>query len=589
MHCLVIKDFDSKETTRYNSQPGGLPIEEGLKLMMAADKVVAHNGIGFDFPVCTKLYPWFKLRVGQMVDTLVISRTMFPDMWDSDTSLVHKGLLPKHLINRHSIEAWGYRLGEHKADYKGGFESWNPEMEDYCEQDVHTLDKIYAHFLAQDWPDEPLTLEHLVRIIVNRQESFGFRFNVKKASALYVKLSKRKLELEDRLKAIFKPFYVRDGFHPFSPKRDNKKQGYTQDVPLSKVKLVEFNPGSRDHIANRLTKLFGWKPTVFTDGGKPQIDDATFKGMVYPEAKVLAEYFLVEKRISQLAEGQQAWLKLEKEGVIYGRVNTMGAVTSRMTHQNPNMAQVPSSKSPYGHECRELFEPPPGFLQVGADASGLELRCLAGYMAPWDKGKYVITVCDGRNEDKTDVHSVNQFALGIDSRDTAKTFIYAFLYGAGDEKIGTTLYKIKGQKARIRGKEAKANFTRNLPALGKLIAAVKAAAKAKGWIKGLDGRRVLIRSDHAALNTLLQSAGAIIMKRALVILDASLQAKFTPGKDYEFMGNIHDEWQIAARPEIAEEVGKLAVDSIRLAGEFYNFKCPLTGEFKIGNNWRETH
>jgi DNA polymerase-1 len=588
LHCLVIKDASTGETVRYNDQPGGIPLEVGLRRLETADCIIAHNAIDFDVPVLRKLYPWLKINNARVFDTLVVSRTIFPDLYDADLRLVQRGTLEKSLIKSHSLKAWGQRLGEHKADYEGGFESWNPEMEDYCEQDVHTLDALYVHLCNQQYPPEPLQLEHQVRWIVTRQEKFGFNFNEKKAVDLYVLLSKRKLELEAACKETFKPFYLRDGTKAFTPKSNSKKYGYAEGAPLSKVKLVEFNPGSRDHIANRLKRLFGWEPSEFTDGGSPKIDEVVLAGLVYPQAKVLQEYFLVDKRISQLAEGDSAWLKKSKDGKIHGRVNTMGAVTSRMTHMDPNLAQVPSCSAPYGAECRELFEPPPGYVQVGADASGLELRGLAGYMAKWDNGAYIKTVCEGRNEDGTDIHTVNMKALGITRRDIAKTFIYAFLYGAGDEKIGATLFNSKGPKARKAGKAAKEKFLEALPALSNLIAAVKKAAK-RGWIKGLDGRRIPVRSDHAALNTLLQSAGAIIMKRALVILDDSLQARFKVGIDYEFMANIHDEWQIAVKPEFAEEVGKLAVEAIRLAGLYYNFKCPLTGEFKIGHNWKATH
>jgi DNA polymerase I len=591
-----------------------------------ADCIVAHNAIDFDVPVLQKLYPNIKLDRRRVLDTLVMAKLMFPDTYEKDAKLVAKGQLDKNLIKRHSLKAWGQRLKEHKADYTGGFESWNPEMEDYCEQDVHTLDVLYKFLVNKNFSPDAVRLEHETRWIISRQEKFGFGFNNKKAVALLVVLSKRKLELEAKLKEVFKPWYRQDGkvqtpagnrrdqveelgLDYSRPKfegkgKDKKAVGYyfkTMDVvegaPFTKVKLTEFNPGSRDHIANRLVTLFGWKATVFTDSGKAEISETTLAGLHYPEAKVLQEYLMVDKRLSQLSEGNQAWLKKVKEDRVYCKVNTMGAVTSRMTHGEPNLAQVPSAKSPFGKECRELFEPPPGYVQVGADASGLELRALAGYMAKWDNGKYIKTVCEGRNEDGTDIHTVNQKALGIDSRDVAKTFIYAFLYGAGDEKIGTTLFNVKGAKAKRMGREAKAQFVEALPALGSLIKAVKAAAKAKGWIKGLDGREIPVRSDHAALNTLLQSAGAIIMKRALVILDADLQAKGFKNSwdvpmdkvDYEFMANVHDEWQLAVKPEIAEEVGKACVEAITKAGLYYNFKCPLTGEYKVGKNWKDCH
>jgi DNA polymerase I-like protein with 3'-5' exonuclease and polymerase domains len=205
-------------------------------------------------------------------------------------------------------------------------------------------------------------------------------------------------------------------------------------------------------------------------------------------------------------------------------------------------------------------------------------------MAKWDQGAYSITVCEGKQEDDTDTHSVNQRAAGLDTRGTAKTFIYAFLYGAGDTKIGSIV-----GKGRTAGKALRAKFLAGLPALGKLIDAVKRASS-KGYLIGLDGRQVRVRSDHAALNTLLQSAGAIVMKKALCILDDSLQSLgLRLGVDYEFMGNIHDEFQLSVLERHAELVGKTAVESIMLAGEYFKMRCPLTGEYKIGKNWADTH
>jgi DNA polymerase-1 len=356
-----------------------------------------------------------------------------------------------------------------------------------------------------------------------------------------------------------------------------------------------------------LTERYQWQPEEYTDDGKPKIDDAVLKGLEYPEAKVLAEYYLVAKRIGQVAEGDEAWLKrIKPNGRIHGGVTTNGAVTGRMTHSKPNLAQVPKVKylgkeiarglaGEYGFECRDCFGVPGGRAQVGADAAALELRDLAGYMARWDGGAYVRIVLDGKKEDGTEIHTVNRKALEIDSRDDAKTWFYAFLYGAGDEKLGLIVTKVRGKEAQKRGKQLRAKFLKNLPALGALVAAVKETAAKRGYLIGLDGRRLHVRSQHSALNTLLQSAGAIQMKKALVILEQMLQSKgfknseqsSTP--DYEFILNVHDEWQIETKPEIADEVGRTAVAAIRAAGEHFKFPCPLDGEYKIGRTWAETH
>lgn len=348
---------------------------------------------------------------------------------------------------------------------------------------------------------------------------------------------------------------------------------------MTKLKIVEFNPASRDHITNRLIKRYGWNPTVFTDGGKPKVDEKVISNLTYPEVPAILDYLLVDKLLGMLSEGKQAWLKKEMNGRIYGSVNTGGAVTGRCTHSNPNLAQVPKVGKPFGKECRSLFEPTKGMVLVGCDASGLELRCLAHYMARWDKGAYAKVILEG------DIHSVNQQAAGLPTRDNAKTFIYGFLYGAGDRKIGSI---IKGTERE--GKKLRAKFLRNLPALGNLVTEVKKTAKERGWLRGLDGRRLHVRHMHAALNTLLQSAGALVMKMALVIADWLLQAEgLTPGVDYEFVLNIHDEMQAEVVPHKAEMVGEILASAIHAAGQFFNFRCPLAGEFKTGANWAETH
>ena len=329
-----------------------------------------------------------------------------------------------------------------------------------------------------------------------------------------------------------------------------------------------------------LSSLYGWKPTEFTDAGTVKMDETTLEGLKYPEVPLLIEYLTVEKRLGQLSEGKQAWFKAVKaDGRVHGRVNQNGAVTGRMTHSSPNMAQVPSSTSLYGPECRALFGVPKGKLQVGADASGLELRCLAHFMGRWDGGAYSKVILDG------DVHTTNQHAAGLESRNDAKTFIYAFLYGAGDAKIGS----IVGKGAK-RGAELKAQFLKGLPALDSLIKAIQQTVRKQGYLKGLDGRRVHVRSAHAALNTLLQGAGAIVMKKALVLLDERLQENgLIPGLNYEFVANVHDEYQLEVDEELAETVGAAATDAIFRAGQHYGFRCPLAGEFKVGNNWHDCH
>ena len=303
-------------------------------------------------------------------------------------------------------------------------------------------------------------------------------------------------------------------------------------------------------------------------------------------AELIKEYLMLNKRISQI----ESWMDaVGKDGRVHGRVITNGAVTGRMTHSGPNMAQIPAVRKDkegniligqdggYGAECRECWSVEDGNVLVGCDASGLELRMLAHYMKDEN---YVRTVTEGSSKDGTDVHTVNQRAAGLATRDAAKTFIYAFLYGAGDAKIGT----IVGGSAKDGGK-LKAKFLSQTPALAKLIERVGKQA-AKGWVPGLDGRRIWVRSEHAALNSLLQGAGAIVMKKALVLFNDKIKANKWPVK---LVANVHDEFQFECPQSIAEDAGKAARMSIIEAGVCYNLRCPLDGEYKIGRNWRETH
>lgn len=576
IHCLVIKDTDTDEVFTYRS---GFPyeLEEGIDHLLSGSLVVGHNVIKYDIPVIEKLYK-VSFDHAKVFDTLVATRVIWAAIRETDSVRIQKGILPGKLFGSHSLAAWGYRMKNYKGDYDGGWEKFTQEMLDYCVQDVQVTADLYSRILKKNYSAQCLELEHKLAWLMAKQERNGFHFDTAGAAKLYAKLVSRRSEIEAELIATFGEWQVR--LPDFIPARDNKTKGYIKGVPVPRYKTVMFNPSSRDHIADRLQKLYGWKPQELTEGGKPKIDEVVLSKLSYEPCAALSEYLMVQKRISQLAEGDQAWMKCEKQGKIHGSINTNGAVTGRATHSYPNISQVPSSGSPYGHDCRGLFTVPNGWTLVGADASGLELRCLAHFMAEWDGGKYADILLSG------DIHTENQKAAGLETRNQAKTFIYAFLYGAGDAKIGS----IVGGDASD-GKRLKSKFLRSLPALGRLVDSVKQAAT-KGNIAGLDGRDIYIRSAHASLNSLLQGAGAVVCKQWLVLLEEQLQSKFKHGwdGDYCFCAWSHDEVQIACRtPEIAQQVAELATDCVRQAGEHFNFRCPLAGEYKIGTTWADTH
>lgn len=571
IHCLVIKDTNQDEVYTYVGD-----IKEGLNRLRSTDQqIIGHNVIKFDLPVIQKLFPWFTVDQSKVLDTLVLSRLIYSDLRDRDGAYIETGRLPSKLWASHGLKAWGYRLGMLKGEYGEQENAWDvftPEMLEYCIQDVHITHELYNTFLKSDYSQQAIDLEHQTAWICARMERSGWPFNVKDAAELYATLVTER-------DAILKE--MTETFEPIVEERYSEKTG-----KRLKDKVTPFNPGSRQQIADRLITKYEWKPKEFTPAGQAKVDEDVLKALPYPEAKTLARFFLVEKRIGQLAEGDQAWLKLEKDGIIHGSINTNGAVTGRATHQSPNLAQVPAVRSPYGKECRSLFTVRPGFSMVGCDLSGLELRCLAHFMHKWDDGAYGETVINGKSEDGTDIHTVNQRAAGLPTRDNAKTFIYGYLYGAGDAKIGT----IVGGTAKD-GKRLREQFLKSTPALAKLRSAVSEAAK-RGYLKGLDGRRLHIRSDHAALNTLLQSAGALISKQWLIEMDKAAQERgLTYGweGDWTLLGWIHDEVQLAVRDELAEDFGQMVVESAAKAGEYFQFKLPIGAEFKVGKNWADTH
>jgi DNA polymerase I-like protein with 3'-5' exonuclease and polymerase domains len=435
---------------------------------------------------------------------------------------------------------------------------------------VEVTYNLYKMIEEKTYSQQAMDLEHNVAQLIYNQEVYGFTFNTEKAKSLYSALNGRRHMLESELQDLFPPETERI---PFIPKVNNKSKGYIKGKVFYKEKTTVFNPSSRQHIASRLINKYNWKPSIYTDDGTPKLDETILESLPCPEAEILCEHFLLDKRIGQLATGAQAWLKHEKNNKIHGTCNTNSTVTARATHSYPNMAQIPSVSVPYGKECRALFTVPTGKKLVGIDVSGLEVRMLAHYMARYDNGKYAKVVLDG------DIHSETQTLAGLDSRDLAKRFYYCFLYGGGVTKIASVTGKTVPQASKI-----KKRFLNNLPALSKLIEDVQQAAE-RGYLTGLDKRKVKVRSSHAALNTLLQSSGALVCKQWLVEFDKVI--KQIPHAQQVVW--VHDEIQVECLEKDAEQVGQLAVKAIKDTGEYFNLRLPLTGEYKIGDNWSETH
>lgn len=590
IHCIVIEDFETGEMFTY--VPSGFPrkatgtIEQGVKKLEEATLLVGHNIISFDIQAIKKIFPSFKPR-GRLFDTLVATRVIWSDIKSQDFNLHRKGRLDAKNIGKHNLESWGQRMGLLKGDY-GKSTDWQVctnEMIDYCEQDVRVNSKLYHRILMKDYPADVLRMEQDIHTICLDQENFGFPFNEDKAQRLLAKLLARKSELFASIYKQLGPTWVA-GVKEVTSKRtvqykDVLRGNEFGGSQYTKIKIVEFNPNSRAHIAKRLQEVFHWKPTEFGDDGLPTLDDDTLTKLEFPIAKEIAEFLMIQKRLGQLAEGDQAWTLLVKDGRIHGRVNTMGAVTARASHSKPNLAQIPSNHSPYGKECRELFETLRGWNLFGTDASGLELRMLAHYMAAYDGGDYGKIILEG------DIHKANQLAAGLPTRDNAKTFIYGFLYGAGDAKLAEI---INGTSAQ--GKALKEKFLRNTPALKSLREAVSDKVRATQTLKALDGRLLPVRHQHAALNTLLQSAGAIVCKQWCLYIHQLLRKDgFVHGVDYIQHAWVHDELQIGYNPSrlTNEQMLAYSKEAMLMVTAKFRLRIPVDSEGNSGKNYSETH
>jgi DNA polymerase I-like protein with 3'-5' exonuclease and polymerase domains len=569
VHCIAILDADTGDTWSY----GPDDIEKGLDELYQADTIVAHNGTTYDIPLLKKLFGWHRRPGSRLVDTLVVARLLRPNVAEEDRRRVE---FPPKLIGSHSLRAWGMRLGEYKGDFEGPWDTWTQEMQDYCEQDVRVTFRLLNHLKPWEYPPVPLDLEHRVAEVCHLMWAEGWTFDKDKATTLYTALVKRRDELEKALVEKYGQWQELDKV--LIPKRDNKRLGYTKGVPVEKYKTVVFNPGSRVHIEKKLREA-GWEPQEFTESGRAKLDESVLARVELPEASLLVQYLLVQKRLGQVGDGDSGWLRLvEADGRIHGTINPCGTVTGRATHRTPNVSQVPSNRAPYGKDCRACFRVPEGWKLVGADMAALELRAFAHYLHRFDKGEYAKVVTEG------DVHTHNQKLAGLDTRDEAKRFIYATLYGASARKLGTITGR--GEKDGVKMKQ---RFITSLPAYKKLMDLIKQSL-GKGWLKGLDGRRLYIRSEHSALNMLLQACGAILCKQWIVsFYDQMCAIGYTHGHDCDFViyGWIHDAIYVACREGLEGTVGTVLEKSAEASGEPFGFMVPLSAEHHIGDTWAD--
>ena len=476
-HCASTCDYETKEYKRYYPWDFGQYLDDLQAEMDKPDGLlVYHNGIKYDYPAIEKLAKLllnrdFKFDQKKCLDSLVMARLVFSNVGDLDIPLIRRGKLAGSYFGKQGLEAWGYRLGEMKGEYKGDpaildikeraarkWESYNEEMGLYCVQDVKVtvalLDKIFSdkYYYGESVNIESIRLEHDASWVLAEMERNGFPFNESEAEKLYSTLAADRQNLLMELVGTFGSWYApaakgkREAFrHPTTgapldkyPKVVYPKGGalrtatgalsktsYFKDRPYTPIDLITFNPASRAHLLKVLQEA-GWTPTEFTDNDNPIVDDEQLQNVIVSDPhkmhciELIRTYLMLQKRISQLATGKAAWLLRHTDGIMHGQINPNGAVTGRATHSSPNMGQVPSVGKPYGAECRDLFGAcwygDGSWLQVGVDASGLELRCLGHFMARYDEGAYIDVILNG------DIHTVNQLAAGLPTRNNAKTF-----------------------------------------------------------------------------------------------------------------------------------------------------------------------
>ena len=532
--CAATKVPNQEPILWLESQMGDL-----VQYLKGFDVIVGHNIFGYDFPVMSRLHNMCRPKC--IVDTLVISKLMHPD-------------INNHKLGDNSLESWGKHLNFPKMEYTQGWEAYNEQMGTYCKQDARLGEAIYnaqRAFISAN--KSVVAFEHNVSSVLMEQVCNGFGYSLESGEKLYQDLTLEKLGIEDEMRTIFPDKLI---------VRYSEKTG-----KRLKDQIDTFNPGSRQQIAERLTEKYGWNPPT-TEKGNPKVDESVLSTLDYPEAKKLVEYFDTVKLLG-MVEDWNTRASNSRDRRIHGGINAQGAATGRCTHSQPNVAQVSGD-----HRARELWIPNhPDHVLVGADLSGLELRMLAHFMAKYDKGEYAKVLLTG------DIHTHNQKAAGLPSRALAKSFIYAYLYGAGDRKIAAVCSCSVAEASKLRER-----FQKEIPALAKVQEAVRYETLKNGGVILPDGRKVPVRSEHAALNTLLQGSGAVVSKYWMVEA-----AKHLLECGAYQLAYIHDELQYSCPAIVAEVFGKAVTGAATRAGELLNLNIRIDAEYRIGKSWAETH
>ncbi len=580
-------------------------LDEGIaavnRLIEQGYTLGGHNFIEYDLPILRR---YGMNDPGVCYDTRTVSRAAFPgnEMFAKDKAFLkdNKELEGKYRKGGHALEDWGYRLHEHKGEYDGGWEHYSQEMGDYCVQDVLVNWKLLER-LRRAMPDEAAMMECEVHRICHRMKQTGVVFDVGAAVDFSAELVTRRAELNTELVDSFGSWLAPHG-KVKCPKRTQSSKKYApgqsgymnvrEGCEYQAFKEVQFNPASTDHIAFALRRKYHWRPALYTDTGKAQVTAEVLRDLTYTEAPLLAEYQEIKKILGYVSEGKNGWLKLvDNGGRIHGTTKPTGTVSGRASHNRPNTGNVPS-RSKYGKKARALFRVGPGRVLVGADASGLQLRALAHYLARWDDRAFAVQCETG------DIHEHMRAATGLHLRAHQKTWTYAKLFGAGAKKLGqiaildhiaaveaglTTKPVPKVSRAASLGRSTLDNFGDAIPGFTSLERGLAESAAA-GFLNTLDGRRLPVSSGHTAIAMLLQGFEAVVMKKAMTIA-----ANYIDAWDAEYVLWVHDEFQVECPPEFSGQVGKCMVDAMREAGEYYDLRVKIAGDYKVGQTWAETH
>jgi DNA polymerase I-like protein with 3'-5' exonuclease and polymerase domains len=651
--CAVTIDLTTDEVVRYRSHE-----LEAFYAAVRGKPRAAFNGFAYDERVLASKDPDY--RAGGAVDVRVLCKAAWPDAPKVE---VHYPDKVRH--ERHSLAAWGVRVGAEKALelQPTDWTRWDPAMLDYCEQDTRTLREVWR-WLQQHAPgiaNNPLArgLESRFAQILERRNRIGVQLDVPYLEKLLIELEAEQAGLYDKLTRGVPPFerqtskraYWTGPYghrYPTKGRAPRAERGLLKPGPFE-VEKVEFNPNSANHIVDYLTKKYEWKPVEFTDAGNPLTEARVLRGLPWPEASEFANYREVSKAVAYLhSHSGQGYLDVvSPDGRLRSTIDHNGTVTHRCSHYTPNVGNI-WRRGERGRQIRQGFVSKPGWQLLGWDIARLELVGLGCLLQPYDDGRFLELV---QNEGETysdhDLHWLTATALGLVDwwlpsllrsgvaeseakklvRDTAKTMVYAWLYGCGDATLGSHVplppkdaclsiarkefrkyrahqrayverFRKKGRTVEapwywgcygLRGEVFRQRLEKGIPGVANLIAHLKQEAM-RGYLTAVDGRPVRIRKDNAALNTKNQSWGAIVVKAITVFFVAEAERRGSlRGRDWDLVLHTHDEAQSEVDPDHVPTLETSFFVALRRAERLLRLPVHLNGEVKVGTSWSETH